>query len=211
MAVDLKDLSQAIIVGDHIRSAELTQRAISEGVPPGAIINNGLIPGMTEVGRLFKTEEYFLPEVMLAARAMHASMNAVKPLLVKNKLAPIGRVAAGTVKGDLHDVGKNLVCMMLEGAGFDVVDLGVDVSPEQFVAAVRDGKVNMIAMSAMLTSTMVSMKATVDAVTNAGLRTKVKVIIGGAPVTQHYATEIGADGYASDATSAAETAKKLMA
>jgi 5-methyltetrahydrofolate--homocysteine methyltransferase len=211
MAVDLKDLSQAIIVGDHIQSAELTQRAISEGVPPGDIINKGLIPGMNEVGRLFKTEEYFLPEVIIAARAMHASMNAVKPLLVQNKVAPLGRVAAGTVKGDLHDVGKNLVCMMLEGTGFDVVDLGVDVSPEKFVAVVRDDKVNMIAMSAMLTSTMISMKATIDALTAAGLRSKVKVVIGGAPVTQHYAKEINADGYAPDATSAAETAKKLMA
>jgi 5-methyltetrahydrofolate--homocysteine methyltransferase len=211
MAVDLKDLSQAIIVGDHIQSGELTQQAISEGVPPKDIIDKGLIPGMNEVGRLFKSEEYFLPEVIIAARAMHASMSAVKPLLVKNKVAPIGRVAAGTVKGDLHDVGKNLVCMMLEGTGFDVVDLGVDVSPEQFVAAVRDGKVNMIAMSAMLTSTMTSMKATIDAVTNAGLRNKVKVIVGGAPVTQHYASEIKADGYAPDATSAAETAKRLMA
>ena len=208
--MNLKELSQAVIDGDHIKSAELTQRAIREGVPPGDIINNGLIPGMDEVGRLFNADEYFLPGMMLAARAMHVSMNAVKPLLVQNNVALLGRIVVGTAKGDLHDVGKNMVCMMLEGAGFDMIDLGVDVSPEKFVAAVRDDKVDMIAMSTLLTTTMASMKTTIDALTESGLRNKVKVMIGGAPVTQLFADDIGADGYAPDATSAVETARGLM-
>ena len=209
--MNLKDLSQAVIVGNHTRSVELTQQAIGEGVPPGDIINNGLIPGMDEVGRLFKTGEYFIPDMMLAARAMHVSMNVVKPLLVQYKDALKGRIVIGTVKGDLHDVGKNLVCMMLEGAGFDVIDLGIDVSSDKFVAAVRDDKVDLLAMSALLTTTMASMKKTLDALTASGLRNKVKVLIGGAPVTQLFADDIGADGYAPDATSAVDKARELTA
>lgn len=209
--MDLKDLSQAIIVGDHIRSVELTQQAINAGLPLDNIINNGLICGMDEVGRLFKTGEYFLPDMMLAARAMHVSMEKLKPLLVQGKVALKGRVVIGTVKGDLHDVGKNLVCMMLEGAGFEVVDLGIDVPPERFVAAVSDAKTDLLAMSALLTTTMASMKKTIQAISENGLRDKVKIMVGGAPVTQLFADDIGADGYASDATTAVDKARELTA
>jgi 5-methyltetrahydrofolate--homocysteine methyltransferase len=209
--VNLKELSQAIIVGNHNKSVELTQQAISEGLPPSDIINDGLISGMDEVGRLFNAGEYFLPDLMVAARAMHLSMGKIKPLLVRDNAALKGRVVVGTVKGDLHDVGKNLVCMMLEGAGFDVVDLGIDVSPEKFVAAVRENKTAILAMSALLSTTMASMKKTIEALTDSGLRDNVKIMIGGAPVTQRFADDIGADGYARDATSAVDKARKLVA
>jgi len=208
--MDLKELSQAIIVGDHNKSVELTHQAISKGVPPNDIINDGLISGMDEVGRLFRSGEYFLPDMMLAARAMHLSMNKIKPLLLKEKVAMKGRIVVGTVKGDLHDVGKNLVCMMLEGAGFDVVDLGIDVPPEKFVAAVSENATHILAMSALLTTTMASMQKTIEALTASGLREKVKILVGGAPVTQLFADDIGADGYASDATAAVDKARELM-
>jgi len=209
--MNLKELSRAIVVGNHTLSNELTQQAISEGVPPDAIINKALIPGMDEVGRRFRTGEYYLPDMMLAARAMHVSMNLTKPLLVHNDIALKGRVVVGTVKGDLHDVGKNLVCMMLEGAGFEVVDLGVDVPSDRFLTALRDDKADMLAMSALLTTTMASMKKTIETLTAAGLRDRIKIMIGGAPVTQRFANDIGADGYAPDATTAVDKARELIA
>jgi 5-methyltetrahydrofolate--homocysteine methyltransferase len=174
------------------------------------IINDGLIAGMGVVGERFKNNEYYVPEVLIAARAMQSAMERVKPLLTEGEMEAKGTVAIGTVKGDLHDIGKNLVAMMYEGGGYDVIDLEVDVSPEQFVEAASEGGANVIALSALLTTTMPSMQDTVDALVEAGIRDQVKVVIGGAPVTQSYADEIGADGYAPDAASAVDTTTELL-
>jgi len=173
------------------------------------VLNEGLIKGMNVVGERFKNNEFYVPEVLIAARAMHAGMDILKPALADSGVQPIGKILLGTVKGDLHDIGKNLVAMMLEGAGFEVVDLGIDVPPEKFVEAVKEGG-DVIAMSALLTTTMTAMKTTLEALEEAGVRDKIKAIIGGAPVTQNYADEIGADGYARDAASAADKAKEVM-
>lgn len=208
--VDLKDLQTSVIAGNKPKSEELTRQALAEGVKPTKIINEGLIPGMQVVGEKFKANEFYVPEVLIAARAMKASMSIVKPLLKAGDIKPAGTVAIGTVKGDLHDIGKNLVMMMLEGAGFEIVDLGVDVAPEKFLEAVKDRNANVIAMSALLTTTMPSMRDTIQAVDKAGVRKKVVIMIGGAPVTQSYADEIGADGYAPDAASAVDKAKELL-
>jgi 5-methyltetrahydrofolate--homocysteine methyltransferase len=207
---DLKELSEAVINGNRDKSQTLTQQLLDEGVPPGDIINQGLVPGMAVVGEKFKANEFYIPEVLIAARAMHASMDIVKPLLSESDLVAPAAVAIGTVQGDLHDIGKNLVAMMVEGAGFKVVDLGVDVNPAKFAAAVTDQGADVLAMSALLTTTMPSMKDTIAAVEEAGLRDRVKVIIGGAPVTQNYADEIGADGYAPDAASAVDKLKEVL-
>ena len=174
------------------------------------IVNNALIVGMSEIGELFKNNQIYVPEVLIAARAMQAGLTVVKPLLVDRDIKPIAKVAIGTVKGDLHDIGKNLVAMMMEGAGMEVIDLGIDVAPEKFVDAVITYGVDIVAMSALLTTTMPYMRETIEALEAAGLREQVKVIIGGAPVTQSFADEIGADGYSSDAASAAELAKALI-
>ncbi len=165
---------------------------------------------MTEVGRRFKANEFYVPEVLLAARAMHAAMDILKPLLAASKVQPRGVVVLGTVKGDLHDIGKNLVGMMMEGSGFQVIDLGVDCPPERFVAAAKEHNPHIVAMSALLTTTMVNMKSTIQAFVEAGVRKNVKIMVGGAPLTQRYADEIGADGYAPDAASAAERAIMLV-
>jgi 5-methyltetrahydrofolate--homocysteine methyltransferase len=207
---DLKELSEAVINGNRDKSQTLTQQLLDEGVPPGDIINQGLVPGMAVVGEKFKANEFYIPEVLIAARAMHASMDIVKPLLSETDLVAPAAVAIGTVQGDLHDIGKNLVAMMVEGAGYKVIDLGVDVNPAKFVAAVTDQGADVLAMSALLTTTMPSMKDTIAAVEEAGLRDRVKVIIGGAPVTQNYADEIGADGYAPDAASAVDKLKEVL-
>jgi len=207
----LEELSNAIIQGNRIKSAELTQEAIDEGVGPKEILDKGLIPGMDVVGEKFKNCEFYVPEVLVAARAMGAAMEKLKPLLAEAEIEPVGRVAIGTVRGDLHDIGKNLVAMMLEGAGFDIVDLGVDCSPEDFVGAVKDKNVNLIALSALLTTTMPAMQDTVEALEAAGVRDSVKVIIGGAPVTDKFSEQIGADGYAADAASGVDLAKKVLA
>ena len=209
--VDVKELANAIIAGDRAKAEEVTRRALEEKVDPKKIINEGLIAGMSVVGDRFKRNEFYVPEVLIAARAMHTSLNLLKPVLAESDIQPVGRVAIGTVKGDLHDIGKNLVSMMLEGAGFEVVDLGVDVKPEQFVSAVKERKVQIVALSALLTTTMPSMKDTIAALAQDGLRPKVKVMVGGAPVTQSYADEIKADGYAADAASAVDKAKELLA
>lgn len=207
----LEELSQALINGNAPKTRELTQKAIDEGMAPGKVLNEGLIVGMNEVGRRFKNNEFYVPEVLIAARAMHAAMDALKPLLSEAEATSAGTVLIGTVKGDLHDIGKNLVAMMLEGAGFNVVDLGVDVSPEKFLEAVRDHKPKVVGLSALLTTTMPAMRTTIEALKEAGVRDSVKVMIGGAPVTQRYADEIGADGYAPDAASAVDVARSLTA
>jgi len=206
----VNEISEALLVGNAAKVKELTEKALGEGVSPKDIIQQGLIPGMGVVGVKFKNNEYYVPEVLIAARAMHAGLNIVKPMLADSGMEPVGRIAIGTVKGDLHDIGKNLVAMMLEGAGFDVNDLGIDVTADKFVEVVKDGSVDVIAMSALLTTTMPSMADTIKALEAAGLRDKVKIMIGGAPVTQNYADEIGADGYSADAASAVDTAKELM-
>ena len=169
-----------------------------------------MIAAMKEVGRLFEEGDYFVPEMLIAARAMQAGMALLKPHLLSSEVKSAGRVAIGTVKGDLHDIGKNLVALMLEGAGFEVIDLGVDVPPEKFVDAITNSGADIVAFSALLTTTMPNMKVTIDAIQAAGLRDKVKVIIGGAPVTQAYADQIGADGYSADASRAVSLAKSLM-
>jgi len=207
---DFAAIAQNLIDGRAPVVKQMVTDAIAQGVPPGDILNNALIVGMNEVGRRFKANEFYVPEVLLAARAMHAAMDVLKPLLVASKVKPRGVVVLATVKGDLHDIGKNLVGMMLEGSGFQVVDLGVDCAPDKFVAAVKEHKPHIVAMSALLTTTMTNMKTTIQAITEAGLRKKVKVMVGGAPLTQRYADEIGADGYAPDAASAADLAAALV-
>ncbi len=186
------------------------QTALAGGMDAAVILNNGLIAAMAEVGRRFECDEYFVPEMLIAARAMKEGMALLKPLLLQADIQPVGKVALGTVRGDLHDIGKNLVGMMLEGAGFEVVDLGTDVAPEKFVAAAQAGA-DVIGLSALLTTTMPNMRATVLALQNAGLIDKVKVMVGGAPVTEQYAREIGAHAYAPDASRAAALARALVA
>ncbi len=207
---DLQALAEAVISGNKDESERLTNEAVDEGVGVENIINDGLIAGMSVVGVKFKNNEFYVPEVLIAARAMHAGMDIIKPLLAESGIEPRGTVAIGTVKGDLHDIGKNLVAMMLEGGGYEVIDLEVDVSPERFVEVVNEQGPDAIGLSALLTTTMPSMKDTVDALEEAGVRDKVKVMIGGAPVTQNYADEIGADGYAPDAASAVDMIAELL-
>jgi 5-methyltetrahydrofolate--homocysteine methyltransferase len=207
---DLQGIAEAVIRGDRDTVGNLTKAAVDEGTSAEAIINEGLIAGMSVVGAKFKANEFYVPEVLIAARAMHAGMDIIKPLLAESGVQPRGIVAIGTVKGDLHDIGKNLVAMMLEGGGYEVVDLEVDVSPEKFVESVKDQGAQVICLSALLTTTMPSMKDTIEALKEAGVRDQVKVMIGGAPVTQNYADEIGADGYAPDAASAVDKANELI-
>jgi len=207
---DLQAIADAVIGGDRDTVAELAQGAVDEGVDPEEIINEGLIAGMNVVGVKFKNNEFYVPEVLIAARAMHGGMDIVKPLLADADIASRGKVVIGTVKGDLHDIGKNLVAMMLEGGGYDVVDLEVDVPPEKYVEAAQAENADVIALSALLTTTMPGMKDTIDAIAEAGMKGSVKVIIGGAPVTQNYADEIGADGYAPDAASAVDLVTSLL-
>ncbi len=206
----LEVIRTGIMDGDMHLVEDTVNAALAEGISAPEILNEGLIKAMAEVGRLFEEGEYFVPEMLIAARAMKAGLAILKPKLIDADVKPVGKVAAGTVKGDLHDIGKNLVCMMLEGAGFEILDLGTDVSPEQFVDAVKNQGAHVIAMSALLTTTMPNMKNTVDALEEAGIRDAVKVMIGGAPVTQAYADEIGADGYAPDASRAATFARQLL-
>lgn len=208
---DLNRLNDAILTGDVNTAVAATRDALAEGRPAIDIITSHMIPAMDEVGRRFECEDYFVPELLLSARAMKAAMELLRPLLAQQGAQPAGRVVIGTVKGDLHDIGKNLVASMLEGGGFGVIDLGANVAPETFVAAVRDNKADIICLSALLTVTMPSMKLTIDALRSAGVRDQVKVLVGGAPVTQHFADEIGADGYGESATAAVSLARTLMA
>ena len=207
----LQNIFNGILEGDRETVRTNVQRAIDGKMAPAVILNDGMVVAMAEVGKRFEEGEYYVPELLIAARAMKEGLALLKPLLQEAKVKAAGKVAAGTVKGDLHDIGKNLVCMMLEGAGFEIMDLGTDVSPEKFVDAVQNGKANVIALSALLTTTMPNMQVTIDALKAAGLRNKVKVMIGGAPVTDSYARQIGADGYAPDASRAVALAKSLLA
>ncbi len=207
---DLKKLYDAIVDGDARTSKAVTQAAVAANIDPQTLLDEYMIPAMNEVGRRFETSEYFVPELLIAARAMKQALEIIRPLLVAKGARPVGKVAIGTVKGDLHDIGKNLVAAMLEGGGFEIIDLGVDVSPEKFIGAVREKGANIIALSALLTTTMPSMKATIEQLQEAGIRDQVKVMIGGAPVTQKYADEIGADGYSDNASGAVTLARKLV-
>jgi len=208
----LEELRQAVVDGQAKVAVAKVNQALEEGTAPEALLADGLMAAMAEVGRLFEEGEIFVPEMLVAARAMNATLAILKPLLGEGGEGPAsaGKVAIGTVQGDLHDIGKNLVAMMLEGSGFEVVDLGNDVSPAAFTDAVRAGA-NVVAMSALLTTTMTNMKAVVDAIAAAGLRDRVRIVIGGAPITARYAEEIGADGYAPDASKAVRKVRELLA
>ncbi|MGB2865404.1 MAG: corrinoid protein [Sedimentisphaerales bacterium] len=206
---DLKALAEAVINGDQNTALEITKAALEEGTAAKDVLDNGLIAGMDTVGALFKKNEIYIPEVLIAARAMKMAMEVLEPELVKAGVKPVGKLLIGTVQGDLHDIGKNLVAMMLKGAGFQVIDLGVDVGPEKFIEQVKAADAQLIGMSALLTTTMPGMEKTIKALKDAGI--PVKVMIGGAPVTQDYADRIGADGYAPDAASAVDLAKSLVA
>lgn len=205
----LKAIYDGVVEGDNGSVQQVVQECLGAGVSASSILNEALIPAMAEVGRLFEEGEYFVPEMLISARAMKGAMAQLKPHLQQADVKFAGTVVIGTVKGDLHDIGKNLVSLMLEGAGFQVVDLGSDVTPEKYVAAAKESDANVVAMSALLTTTMVNMKATITALEEAGLREKVKVMIGGAPVTDNYAKQIGADGYAPDASRAVAVARQL--
>ena len=204
----LEEISKNLQAGQAPKVKELVKKAVDEKVPVGDILNKGLLSGMSVIGEKFKKNEVYVPEVLIAARAMQWGMEVLQPLLAKAGVQPVGKVVLGTVKGDLHDIGKNLVGMMLQGAGFQVVDLGIDVAPEKFIDAVKTKGCALVGLSALLTTTMPQMKNVITAIKEAGV--KAKVLIGGAPVTQNYADEIGADGYAPDAATAVDVAKKLI-
>ena len=201
----------SILEGDSVTAKTGAEEALAAGIDPTAILNEGMIAAMKEVGKRFEEGDYFVPEMLIAARAMQSGLTVLKPYLVDADIEPAGKVAVGTVQGDLHDIGKNLVAMMLEGAGFVIHDLGTDVPPEKFVSAIQDNEVDVVALSALLTTTMPSMSVTINAINAAGLRNKVKVVVGGAPVTQEFADEIGADGFAPDASSAVTVTEALLA
>ncbi len=197
---NLQDLFDAIVEGEDDTAEEVVQGALDEGADPNEIINKYMVPAMDQVGRLFEEDEYFVPELLMSANAMKAALAIVQPILKSSGAEPAGYVTIGTVKGDLHDIGKNLVASLLEGAGFEVTDLGVDVTPEQFVQAARQRDGSIVCMSALLTTTMAQMKTTIEALKDAGLREKTVVLVGGAPVTQEFADQIGADGYSDSAS-----------
>ncbi|MDY6877237.1 MAG: corrinoid protein [Chloroflexota bacterium] len=205
-----QNIASRLYDGDAETVAELVQQALDQGMLPQDILSGGLIAGMDEVGRDFKANELYVPEVLIAARAMHAGMRVLRPLLAESNVPSAGKYLIGTVQGDLHDIGKNLVKMMLEGAGFETIDLGTDLPAEDFVAAVREHQPNLLGMSALLTTTMPQMKTTIEALEEAGLRDSVKIMVGGAPVTNTFAKQIGADAYAPDAATAVDIARRLM-
>jgi 5-methyltetrahydrofolate--homocysteine methyltransferase len=208
---DLQALYTAVLEGNAPAAKAAVQQALDEGVNPEELLQKYMIPAMDEVGRLFEANEYFVPELLISARAMKGALELIRPKLVETGAKPVGKVVIGTVRGDLHDIGKNLVAAMLEGGGFEVIDLGVDVSPEKFVETAKEKGAEIIAMSALLTTTMPGMKTTVEAVEKAGLKGKVKTMIGGAPVTQRYADEIQADGFSDNASGAVRVARELVA
>jgi 5-methyltetrahydrofolate--homocysteine methyltransferase len=210
MNENLSMLYNAILEGNVSSANNGVQAALDAGLEPGNILSDGMIAAMKEVGRLFEEGEFFVPEMLVSARAMQSGLAILKPHLLSSEVKSVGKVAIGTVKGDLHDIGKNLVGLMLEGSGFEILDLGVDVAPEKFVEAVATGGADIVAISALLTTTMPNMKVTIEAIQNAGLRDKVKIIVGGAPVTQSYADQIGADGFTSDASRAVSLAGSLL-
>ncbi|MBE9475146.1 MAG: corrinoid protein [Chloroflexi bacterium] len=210
MSEIITNLKEDLYNGKVDEVAAATQKALNEGISAGEILNQGLIAGMDIVGRDFKAGVLFIPEVILCARAMHAGLAVLRPLLIETGNASLGKIVIGTVAGDLHDIGKNLVSMMLEGAGFEIIDLGTDVQPEEFVEIARTEGADLVGMSALLTTTMLSMKSTIDALGEAGLRDRVRVLVGGAPVTANFAEQIGADAYAADAAAAVDTARSLI-
>jgi 5-methyltetrahydrofolate--homocysteine methyltransferase len=204
-----EEIADAVIEGNAARVGSLIQRALAAGTPAGEIVDRGLIAGMAEVGTRFRDYEMYIPEVLLSAQAMQSGLALLKPVLVGEGGPGQGKAVIGTVEGDIHDIGKNLVCSFLEGAGFEVIDLGTDVTPAQFVEAVKQEKPRLLGLSSLLTSTMPTMKTTIDALIEASIRDQVRVLVGGAPVTQAFAEAIGADGYASDAASGAVKARRL--
>lgn len=206
----LQTVHENVINGNRPETEAGVYAALASQMPPEEILNEGLIAAMDEVGKRFEAGEYYVPEMLIAARAMQAGLGILKPYMLEKNITAKGKVVMGTVKGDLHDIGKNLVSMMLEGAGFEVLDLGTDVPPEKFVAAAQEYRPNLIGLSALLTTTMQNMKSTIEALSRAGLRGEVKIIIGGAPVTDAYAGTVGADGYAADASRAVSLAKSLV-
>ncbi len=206
--MDLEGLKQRLIEGDAPGVGELTKQALDEGMPARTVLNDALIPGMATVGELFEQNEYFVPELLLSARAMYAALDLLRPHLAEGEFEPVGRAVVGTVQGDLHDIGKKLVMIMLEGSGFEVVDLGTDVPPERFVEAVKENGSQIVGLSALLTTTMPAMEKAVKAIKE--YDPSVKVMVGGAPVTQAYADSIGADGYGRDASVAAAVARRLV-
>jgi len=208
---ELEKLTEAILSGDNKTAVAITKQALAEQADPAELINKYMIPAMDEAGRRFECEEFFVPELLLSARAMKGALELLRPLLAERGAQPVGRVAIGTVKGDLHDIGKNLVASMLEGGGFEVIDLGADVPAEKFIQAVNEKGAHIVALSALLTVTMPAMRTTIDAIKAAGVRDKVKVIVGGAPVTKQFADEIGADGFGENASVAVALARKMMA
>ncbi len=208
--VDQEKFFQAISMGKMEEVKQLTKQALEAGETPDKILQEGLIKAMDRIGLLFKNNEIYIPEVLIAARAMHAGLDVLRPILAKSTTTSAAKVILGTVRGDLHDIGKNLVGMMLEGGGFEVIDLGIDVPPERFLEAARDRKAQVVGMSALLTTTMLQMKTTIDLIKAAGLQKEIKTIIGGAPVTAEFAQKIGADGYAPDAASAVQVVKGLV-
>jgi len=206
---DLKKLIELVFAGDIIGVKAFVEEAIKDGAQAKEILDNGLITSMNEVGKKFKDNEIYIPEVLIAAKAMQTGMDVIKPILESTGVKPLARIAIGTVKGDLHDIGKNIVAMMLKGAGFEITDLGIDTAPEKFVSMARDG-VDAIAMSSLVTTSMPSMKVTIEALDKEGLKDKIKTIVGGAPITQKFADEIGANGYADNAASAVDKIKELL-
>jgi corrinoid protein of di/trimethylamine methyltransferase len=208
---DLKLLHDAILGGNAKAATDITSKALDAGLNPLQLVQEYMVPAMDEVGRRFERHEYFLPELMLAGRAMKGALQLVRPRLATGGKHIAGRVVVGTVQGDLHDIGKNLVTSMLEGAGFDVTDLGVNVSPQAFVAAVNQKNAGIVAMSALLTTTMPAMKTTIEAFAQAGIRDRVRILVGGAPISQRFAEEIGADGYSDSAVGAVSLARKMAA
>ena len=211
MAETLASIRTAVMEGNAGEVESQVQAALAEGIGPKTILDDALIDGMTEVGQLFENGEYFVPEMLVSARAMKVGLGILRPLLIEQSVEPVGRVVIGTVRGDMHDIGKNLVGMMMEGAGFEVADLGVNVSADQFVEAAAGGKADIIALSALLTTTMPNMSEVITKLQEMGERDNVKVLVGGAPVTQSFAERIGADGFAADASQAASLARSLVA
>jgi corrinoid protein of di/trimethylamine methyltransferase len=207
---EMTELKEAILRGDAKTAVAATRTLLAEGIDPVELVTKQMIPAMDEVGRRFECQDYFVPELLLSARAMKSALELVRPLLIERGATPAGRVIIGTVKGDLHDIGKNLVASMLEGAGFEVVDLGVDVTPQKIISEIQAQGADLVALSALLTTTMPNMKTTIEELKKAGMREKVKVIIGGAPVTQQYADQIGADGFSDNANGAVSLARRLV-
>jgi len=207
---ELNRLYDAILNGDAKAAASLAKQALDEGLNPMDLVTGAMVPAMDEVGRRFESEEYFVPELLLSGRAMKGALELIRPMLAASGAQPAGRVVIGTVKGDLHDIGKNLVASMLEGGGFEVLDLGADVPPERFIDAIKAQGADLVALSALLTVTMPAMRTTIEALAAAGLRDRVKVMVGGAPVTRQFADEVGADGFSDNASAAVALARELM-